>query len=239
MRGRGERLARLTAEAGLDRMLVTNLVNVRYLTGFGGTNGACVCGDGVRTFLTDFRYTERAEAEVEGWDVVTVTDDWVAGIAARLAGRTGFEDDQMSVRLLGRLREKLPDGAELEAAGGTVEKLRRVKDEREQAAIAAAAELADDVWRWSLERGLAGPQRARRRRRRGSADARARRRALLSGDRRGGPERRPAARRAGRADDRRRGAGRLRHGGQARRLLLRRHQDVRHRRAGRGGAPGL
>jgi Xaa-Pro aminopeptidase len=156
MRGRGERLAGLTAEAGLDRMLVTNLVNVGYLTGFGGTNGACICGRDVRLFLTDFRYTERAEAEVEGWDVVTVADDWVGGIAERLSGKAGFEDDHVSVRLLGRLREKLPGDAELEAAGGAVEKLRRVKDERELAAIAAAAELADDVWRWSLERGLAG-----------------------------------------------------------------------------------
>ena len=46
-------------------MLVTDLTNVRYLTGFTGTNGACVCGPGVRLFLTDFRYTERAAAEVE------------------------------------------------------------------------------------------------------------------------------------------------------------------------------
>jgi Xaa-Pro aminopeptidase len=156
MSDRGDRLAGLLAERELDRFLVTDLVNVRYLTGFGGTNGACVCGPDERIFLTDFRYTERAEAEVEGWEVVTVRDDWLGGIATRLTGRTGFEDTQMAVRTLGRLEEKLPDGVQLEAAGGTVEKLRRVKDEQELAAIAAAAELADEIWRWSLERGLEG-----------------------------------------------------------------------------------
>jgi Xaa-Pro aminopeptidase len=156
MRGRGERLAAGLAERELDLMLVTELVNVRYLTGFGGTNGACVCGPGTRLFMTDFRYTERAAAEVEGWEVVTVADDWLGGIAAQLAGRTGFEDDRMPVRVLKRLEEKLPEGAELVPAGGSVEKLRRVKDEAELAAIAAASELADEVWRWSLERGLAG-----------------------------------------------------------------------------------
>jgi Xaa-Pro aminopeptidase len=156
MGSRGERLAGLAAEAGLDLILVTDLVNVGYLTGFGGTNGACVCGDGARVFLTDFRYTERAAAEIEGWEVVTVRDDWLGGIAERLAGRIGFEDDHVSVRTLSRLREKLGEGVELEPAGGTVEKLRRVKDDGELAAIAAASELADDVWRWSLEGGLLG-----------------------------------------------------------------------------------
>jgi Xaa-Pro aminopeptidase len=156
MRGRGDRLAGLLAGRELDRMLVTDLVNVRYLTGFGGTNGACVCGPDTRLLLTDFRYTERAEAEVDGWEVQTIEDDWPAGVAARLAGRTGFEDDQMPVRALKRLEEKLPEGVELVAAGGTVERLRRVKDDAELAAIAAAAELADEVWRWCLEHGLAG-----------------------------------------------------------------------------------
>jgi Xaa-Pro aminopeptidase len=156
MEARGDRLAALVAERELDCLLVTDLVNVRYLTGFGGTNGACICGPGARVFLTDFRYTERAEAEVEGWEVITVADDWLGGIAERLTGRSGFEDHQMSVRTLKKLEEKLPEGVELEGAGGTVEKLRRVKDGTELAAIAAAAELADEVWRWSLERGLGG-----------------------------------------------------------------------------------
>lgn len=156
MSDRGDRLAAGLAERELDQMLVTELVNVRYLTGFGGTNGACVCGAETRLFLTDFRYTERAEAEVEGWEVVTVRDDWLGGIAERLSGRVGFEDDHASVRTLERLRGKLAEGVETVAAGGAVEALRRVKDEGELAAIAAAAELADAVWGWSVERGLAG-----------------------------------------------------------------------------------
>jgi len=156
MRGRGDRLERQLAERELDRMLVTDLVNVRYLTGFTGTNGACVCGPGVRLFLTDFRYTERAEDEVEGWETITVTNDWLAGIAERLQGRVGFEDDHMSVRLLEKLTGKLPEGAEMVAAGGRVEELRRVKDEGELAAIEEASKLADEVWRWSVEQGLAG-----------------------------------------------------------------------------------
>jgi Xaa-Pro aminopeptidase len=156
MRGRGDRLERLLGERELDRMLVTDLTNVRYLTGFTGTNGACVCGPGVRLFLTDFRYTERAAAEVPEWDTVTIEADWLKGIAERLEGRVGFEDDHMAVRVLEKLKEKLGEGVEMVAAGGRVEQLRRVKDEQELAAIAEASKLADEVWRWTLERGLAG-----------------------------------------------------------------------------------
>lgn len=156
MRGRGDRLEALLAEAELDRYLVTDLTNVRYLTGFTGTNGACICGPGLRLFLTDFRYTERATAEVEGWEALTIANDWLKGIAEHLQGRVGFEDDQVSVRLLGKLKEKLGEGTEMVAAGGKAADLRRVKDEAELAAIAEASKLADEVLTWTLEQGLLG-----------------------------------------------------------------------------------
>ena len=156
MRGRGDRLEQQLSERELDRILVTNLINIRYLTGFTGTNGACVCGPGVRLFFTDFRYTERAEAETEGWEILTIANDWLGGIAEHLQGRVGFEDDQMSVRLLEKLKEKLGDGVEMVAAGGRVEELRRVKDAEELALIEEAAKLADEALRWSTEQGLAG-----------------------------------------------------------------------------------
>ena len=156
MRGRGDRLEQQLAERELDRMLVLDLLNIRYLTGFTGTNGACVCGPGVRLFFTDFRYTERAEAEVEGWEIHTIANDWLGGIAEHLQGRVGFEDDHMSVRLLEKLKEKLADGVEAVPAGGRVEELRRVKDEGELALIEEAAKLADEALRWSTEQGLTG-----------------------------------------------------------------------------------
>jgi Xaa-Pro aminopeptidase len=156
VRGRGDRLEQALAERELDRMLVLNLLNIRYLTGFTGTNGACVCGPGIRLFFTDFRYTERAEAEVEGWEIHTIANDWLGGIAEHLQGRVGFEDDHMAVRLLEKLKEKLADGVEMVAAGGRVEELRRVKDEGELALIEEAAKLADEALRWSIGQGLAG-----------------------------------------------------------------------------------
>lgn len=153
---RADRLAKLVAEQGLERLLVTNLVNVRYLTGFSGTNGACICGPGDRAFLTDFRYIERAASEIGGWELVAVSAEWTTGLAERLSGRCGFEDQHLSVRELRELTEKAPEGAELVPAGGLPEQLRRVKDNDELRAIAEAAILADEVYEWTIERGVGG-----------------------------------------------------------------------------------
>ena len=66
---RTDRLVELLRARELDSLLVTELVNLRYLAGYTGTNGVCVVGEGKRVFLTDFRYTTRAGREVQGFDV--------------------------------------------------------------------------------------------------------------------------------------------------------------------------
>ena len=62
---RAQRLASAVAERELDALLVTDLVNLRYISGFTGTNGLAVVGagaEGARVFVTDFRYVERGAA---------------------------------------------------------------------------------------------------------------------------------------------------------------------------------
>ena len=59
MRARAERLAGLLGEAGIDVLIVSNIVNVRYLTGYTGSNGLALVGARTRTFLTDFRHCHR------------------------------------------------------------------------------------------------------------------------------------------------------------------------------------
>jgi Xaa-Pro aminopeptidase len=153
---RADRLAALMGEEGLDSLLVTHPLNVRYLTGFTGTNGACVISGDERLFITDFRYVEQAGEQVSGFTPVRGERDLLADLAGRSRGRTGFDDAHMSVRAHAAVAEKAGEGVELVAAGGLVERLRRVKDEGELAAVRAAAEVADDALRAVLEGGLAG-----------------------------------------------------------------------------------
>jgi len=146
----------LLAEDELDCLLVTNLVNVRYLTGFTGSNGACIVSPEARLFVTDFRYIEQAEAQVRGFDPVKGERDLLADLAGRLSGRAGFDDADVSVRTHRKLLEAVGTGVELAAAGGLVERLREVKDEQELWAIAAATDLADEVYELIRRRGMVG-----------------------------------------------------------------------------------
>ena len=155
---RADRVQQELREQGLDSLIVTHLVNVRWLTGFTGTNAVVVVGvDGERTFLTDFRYVERAEAEVDGFERRRGGRDLLADAAEALGGRVGFEDRHLSVHTWQRLSEAVADGVELTAAGTLLEDLRAVKEPAELDAMRNAAKLADDVARAVvLEPGLAG-----------------------------------------------------------------------------------
>src|SRR5512134_443564 len=90
---RTDRLVELLDERELDCLLVTDLFNVRYLTGFTGTNGACVVTPEERLFLTDFRYVEQAAEQVRGYEAVQVGRDMAGDMAGRLRGRAGFDDE--------------------------------------------------------------------------------------------------------------------------------------------------
>jgi Xaa-Pro aminopeptidase len=153
---RTDRLLVQVLERGLDCLLVTDLVNVRYLTGFTGTNGACVVTPDERLFLTDFRYVEQAAEQVRGYESLEIGRDMLAGLARRLRGRAGFDDGHMSVSFHKKLGEKTGEGVELVPAGGLVEALRAVKDSSEVAAMRAAAEIANDAYESLRETGLAG-----------------------------------------------------------------------------------
>jgi Xaa-Pro aminopeptidase len=157
MASRAERLEPQLAEKELDALVVTNLVNLRYLTGYTGSNGVGVVGPGLRLFFTDFRYlTQAAEQVPDEFERAQGQRDLLGEVAERLSGRVGFEDATMSVRQHERFRGLVGAAAELVPAGDLVEKLRAVKDPGEVDRIREAARLADEALSAVLERGLVG-----------------------------------------------------------------------------------
>jgi Xaa-Pro aminopeptidase len=158
---RVDALTAKVAERGLDALVVSGEVNLRWTTGFTGTNGFALVGDDVRVFLTDFRYVEQAEAEVNaGFTRRRGERDLLGDIRGALPERRplklGFDDAQMSVRTHAKLGELVGEEIELVAAGGMVEDLRAVKDADELALVRTAARIADEALREVLDDGLAG-----------------------------------------------------------------------------------
>jgi Xaa-Pro aminopeptidase len=157
--GRVERLVELLPEQGLDSLLVTELINLRYLTGFVGTNGLAVIGPDTRMFATDFRYATQMEEQVDStFDRRELPRNLFIAIEDVLPPgelRLGFESS-MPVRIHARLRELLPERVELVMADGLVERLRAVKDAAELDRMRATAQLADQAMEQLLADGLVG-----------------------------------------------------------------------------------
>lgn len=139
----------------VDALLVTNLTNVRYLTGFSGTNGQVLITHDDAVFLTDPRYEARSKDLVEGAGIVVyparITDvlgDLLARAAAR---RLGVEGATMTLSNRDDLDARL-DGVTLVTTKDVVERLRRVKDADEIALLRRAVALGDRAFEVMLDR---------------------------------------------------------------------------------------
>ncbi len=139
---------------------MTDLANVRYLTGYTGSNGFALVGPEIRRFVTDFRYREQAAAEVDpSFERLESPVELLDALSDALPGdelRLGFEEAHLSVSKYALLRERLEARVELAPTAGLVESLRAVKDPAEIAAVRAATVLSDAAFQRLLEDGLAG-----------------------------------------------------------------------------------
>jgi Xaa-Pro aminopeptidase len=123
-----------------DPFLVTDLTNVRYLTGFESSNAAVLVEPrGGATLYTDFRYIEAARG-VAGVTVEQAKRSVTQYLSTKLGGRVAVEGDALTYSQWQLLGES---GAELVPTTGVVEALRAVKDAEELAAIARTARIAD------------------------------------------------------------------------------------------------
>jgi Xaa-Pro aminopeptidase len=125
-------------------MLVSDLVNVRYLTGFTGSNGAVLIGrDGSTTLAVDGRYEEQAAAEASDVDLLitrSVVD--LVRKAAKSGPSLGIEARRVTLDLHDRMSQVA--GVRLVPTSDVVESLRLVKDDAELDLLAAACRITSD-----------------------------------------------------------------------------------------------
>lgn len=132
----------------LDAVLITNTVNVRYLTGFTGSSGFAFVTRREGVFCTDFRYMEQARVEVsEGWAVVEQKGGQVAEVkrlvSSRGVRRLGFESS-VTYGFYEALQRAVPGTRPLR---GVVEAARAIKAPSELASIREAVRRAEAAFR--------------------------------------------------------------------------------------------
>jgi Xaa-Pro aminopeptidase len=148
--GRLPRLSARLADLECDGLLVTNLTNIRYLTGFSGSAGMLLVTPDDALIVSDGRYRDELAEQVEAAsapvriEIGSLAAQWeFVEQAAKGIPRLGLEAHTVTWAEQQRLAGDLPAGTRLVAVANAVEALRVIKDDGELARIECAADVAD------------------------------------------------------------------------------------------------
>lgn len=163
--GRISQLRQQLREQELDALVVTSATNIRYLTGFSGSNGTVVITASKAVLVTDRRYDERAADELAAAKDQSGVDIDVSiapgaghdAIALSLAGvsKVGMEAEHLSWDRAQRLQDLL-GGERIRPTSGIVEALREFKTDAEIDVMRSAASIADQALSEVTSVGIAG-----------------------------------------------------------------------------------
>jgi Xaa-Pro aminopeptidase len=144
---RRNKLRRQLKQEGLDALLVTNFVNVTYLSGFTGDDSFLLVGADKDVLISDQRYTTQLEDECPDLELcirgpgTKIIDFVTKTIEKAKARRVGVEADSMTLAQRDALAEKLPR-LELASTSAWVEDLRMIKDRGEIERTRRACDIA-------------------------------------------------------------------------------------------------
>ena len=128
----------------IDSLIFFNMNNIRYLSGFTGSDGILIIGENKTALLVDGRYITQAKIEAAGMEIIEYKDK-IKGIiqAARELNlkNIGFEAGSIAVQMYNQLTQQLPDEV-LVPLGNELKLLRAYKDKAEISLMKKAAEIS-------------------------------------------------------------------------------------------------
>lgn len=141
-------LKKRLSDLKVDALLVTDLTNVRYISGFTGSSGFLLITKEKPVFVTDFRYQEQAEHEVQGWTIRisrTERSKEIRDLCRELRIRkVGFEEDSVSY---GAYKKLAGAKLRLKPLSGVVETLRTIKTDVEIVNLKRAVKRAEAAFK--------------------------------------------------------------------------------------------
>lgn len=147
-----ENLKAKMARENLDSLLITDMKNIYYLTGFSGTAGTIFLTKTRNIFMTDSRYSEMARGIISGFEIIETRDAISMLTELSIADNVknvGFEDT-VDYAFFKRLSEATPQ-MELFATANYLLELRQIKDSSEIRTIQKACEIADEAFSEALK----------------------------------------------------------------------------------------
>ena len=148
---RRQQLVNSVQDAGLDSLLVSNSVNVSYVTGFSGDSSWLVIGPRRTILVSDGRYATQISEECPGLEVhIRETQQTVAQAVAGVLMKlgllnVGIESEHMSLATMETMRD-LAKSVSWSAQKNFVENLRRLKDPSEVEMIRDAIRIAEKAY---------------------------------------------------------------------------------------------
>jgi len=158
-----EKIREIAHKKNAEGILFFSPENIRYLTGFSGSEGYLLVGKDENLLLVDSRYVTQAHEETRGCRVSLLDNGGIKGVAAQISAmglrRLGFESQGISVALFEQLQEGLRQ-VELVPLKDELEPLRGSKTDEEIAVIRQAIKIAEEAWKTVLEMVTPGAQEA-------------------------------------------------------------------------------
>ena len=162
---RRERLRTQIRDLGADAALITNLVNVRYLTGFTGSNAALLVGaEGAQDlFSTDGRYVEQSKTQVPDLPLLVgrASGQSVVAHLGEALGTLAYETNTVTVDEA-RAISAAAANLQMISLDSAVERLRAIKDDQEIELLRQAAQIADQALADLIAAGGITPGRSER-----------------------------------------------------------------------------
>jgi len=143
------KLKETLGDMNLDGIYVTNLTNVRYLTGFTGSAGSVLVLENDQYFFTDGRYIEQSKEQVKNFTIHIVGSAHYLAIKDKnimpKGLKIGIESPFVSVNLFDNILTSLPH-IQWEKVNDIIGVIAAVKDNHEIESLKTAIEITDHVF---------------------------------------------------------------------------------------------
>ena len=146
---RQQNLKDTLTKKGLDGLLITNLTNIRYISGFTGSAASCLITMDGQYFISDGRYIEQSKTQVKGFERFISMDPHLKQIKTQNlicdGLKVAFEGDHLSYSQFENMKSVFP-AINWENTSMILEDLASVKDKYELDCLRTAVEVTDKVY---------------------------------------------------------------------------------------------